>query len=316
VVLLVGVVGALVPATAAGAVDRVAAADIATVVTLTVEPGTEINTFTPTTVRAAIYPATATGSITFWSDGTSIGTREVVGGQAVLESNSREPGDVTLTARFTPSPGSAYQPAVSAPVPVQVAAVAQVWLTTAKGARIPSGSQVKTGDAVRINVSGFPAKTLVTLRLGTYLLPSAVQAGGSGSGSTTIVVPQILPSSLYLLGAAGAQRSASFVVYIFNRSLQPTPIPSNTVGNITTSIPPPPASGSPTPSPTSSDDDDGDGDDDGGDDDIPSTGGGGTLPQTGADPVDLLIAASLAFAVGVPLLALGRRELRLGRHVR
>jgi LPXTG-motif cell wall-anchored protein len=108
---------------------------------------------------------------------------------------------------------------------------------------------------------------------------------------------------------------------VFNPALQPTPIPSHTVDNITTSIPPKggsssggsdngSASGTPTPTPTSTSTggtDDGNG--------IPDTGGsGGTLPHTGSDPTDLGLAAVVAFGLGLGLVAAGRRQRPIGRH--
>ncbi len=222
----------------------------------------------------------------------------------LLPAGAATASDLTRATGTVGTVATTARSAVSPSVAVRATSVARVWLTTGRGAAIPSGSQVRTGDVVRIHVAGFPARTLVTFKLGTGSLPVAVATGGSGRGSALLVVPRSLMSSIYVLGAAGARHSAVVIVYVFNPARAPTPVPGNTVGNLTTSIP-----SSPTPTPTDDDGDDDDGDDDGDDDDqIPSTGGGTTLPETGANPIDLVLAAVVAFVAGSTFLALGARR--------
>lgn len=308
VAMVLGLLASMAMPLLAGA--PAAAAEITTVV-LSVEPGTELQTYTPATYRAVVTPSAAAGTVTFTADGISIGTAPVVGGQAVIETTDRPAGTVVLAVSFSPQPGSGYAAAVSNNVTVAVSAVPRVWLATIGGALVPPGSQLRAGQSVRIVLDGFPANTLVSFTVGTTPLPVAVVTGATGGAMVPIEVPDSLRSSVYLLAASGGKRSAAFVFYVYN---PPAPTPASTSPGTAvapvTATPPSPvvvaSSGGVAVAVTSNGTV-------GVRRGLRSATSGASLPITGGNPVELVLTAALAFGVGSTLLVAGRRR-PAGRH--
>lgn len=58
------------------------------------------------TFTATVTPTTATGTVTFFANGTAIGTVNVVGGQAVLTTDTLITGNYQVTATFNGGPGA------------------------------------------------------------------------------------------------------------------------------------------------------------------------------------------------------------------
>lgn len=290
-------------------------------IALSVEPGTDLQTYTPATFRAIVTPADAQGIVSFMADGQVFAQASVVGGQAVVESNSRSAGSANLTAMFQPSQGLNLTTSTSAVVPIKVRGTPTLAIANKDGQAVAQGSPIKVGQPIRLIVANFPAKTLVTFTVGNINLNAALVTNKDGNGSTVVVLSKTLPSSVYVLSAQGGKYNASFVFYIYNPILQPAPIPGNTTGNISTSIPDDTSGGSSTGggegegggTDNGGGGNSGNGDNGGGT--IPSTGGGGTqLPHTGGDPIDLILAAALSFGVGAGALIAGRRRAYVGRH--
>jgi len=275
---------------------------VSTTVNLLVEPGGELETFTPATFRAVVEPANAAGVVTFYADGVAVASANVVGGQAVIESNSRSAGQVTLTAAFSPSTGAAFAPATSARVPLKVNGVATVVVFDQSGRAVTEGSQVRVGQPIRLTVRDFPAKSLVTFMVGNDTLNAALVTDGTGGGSVVVVLAKQLPSSVYVLAAAGGKRSASFVFYVFNPSASPAASTGGSSAEVATPIPP--SAGGDGGGSTA------------GSGQISSTGANGdNLAHTGADSIDLLLAALAAVGIGGGLLFAGRRPRLVGKHV-
>ena len=295
-----------------------------TAVSLSVEPGTDLETYTPATFRAIVTPSDAQGIVTFYADGQVFGQANVVAGQAVVESNSRSAGSANLTASFEPIQGMNFTAATSDSVPIKVHGIPTLAIANKTGEAVAQGSPIKVGEPIRLIVSSFPANTLVTFTVGNINLNAALVTDKNGNGNTVVVLSKTLPSSVYVLSAQGGKYNASFVFYVYNPISQPAPIPSSATGNISTSIPGDTSGGSSngggeggsggTSGGGTSGGNTGGGDNSGGT--IPSTGGGPTkLPHTGGDPVDLILMATLAFGFGTGALIAGRRREYFGRHI-
>ena len=292
---------------------------VSTEIALAVEPGTDLQTYTPATFRATVSPADAQGIVSFLADGQVFAQANVVGGQAVVESNSRSAGSANLTATFQPTEGLNFSQATSAVVPIKVHGTPTLAIANKEGQAVAQGSPIKVGQPIRLIVSNFPANTLVTFAVGNIKLNAALVTNKDGNGSTVVVLSKTLPSSVYVMAAQGGKYNASFVFYVYNPSSQPAPVPGNSTGNISTRIPDDTSGGSSTDGGEggTGGSTGGDGTSDGGTSggSIPSTGGGGTkLPHTGGDPVDLILGATLAFGVGTGALVAGRRREYFGRH--
>jgi len=304
------------PSTGAGVTNVI----ISTQVALSVEPGTELQTYTPATYRAIVSPADAQGIVSFMADGQIFAQANVVGGQAVVESNSRSAGTANLTAMFQPLQGLNFTQATSTVVPIKVRGTPTLAIGNKEGQAVAQGSPIKVGEPIRLIVANFPPKTLVTFTVGNINLNAALVTNKDGNGNTVVVLSKTLPSSVYVMSAQGGKYNASFVFYVYNPISQPAPVPGNNKGNITTSIPDDTSGGSGTGGGegdngggTDSGGNSGNGDNGGGT--IPSTGGGGTeLPHTGGDPIDLILGATMFFGVGAGAMIAGRRREYLGRH--
>ena len=307
------------PSSAAGATNVIVPTQIA----LSVEPGTDLQTYTPATFRAVVSPADAQGIVSFLADGQVFAQANVVGGQAVVESNSRSAGSANLTATFQPTQGLNFTGATSTIVPIKVHGTPTLAIGNKQGQAVAQGSPIKVGEPIRLIVSNFPPNTLVTFTVGNINLNAALVTNKDGNGSTVVVLSKTLPSSVYVMSAQGGKYNASFVFYVYNPISQPAPVPGNSNGNITTSIPDDTSGGSGTgggegggtggTGGSGSSGNSGGGDNGGGT--IPSTGGGGTkLPHTGGDPIDLILGATLSFGFGVGALVAGRRREYFGRH--
>ena len=306
------------PSTEAGTTGVV----VDTSVSLSVEPGTDLLTYTPATFRAIVTPADAQGIVTFYADGQIFGQATVVAGQAVVQSNSRSAGTANLTATFQPAQGMNFTSATSDSVSLKVQGVPTLAIANKDGNAVAQGSPIKVGQPIRLIVSSFPANTLVTFSLGNINLNAALVTNKNGNGNTVVVLSKTLPSSVYVMSAQGGKYNASFIFYVYNPISQPAPVPSNATGNISTSIPDDTSGGSSTGGGEggsgSGNNGGGSGNSGGGDNGggtIPSTGGGPTkLPHTGGDPVDLILLATMAFGLGAGALVAGRRREYFGRH--
>ncbi len=307
------------PSSAAGVQNVIVPTQIA----LSVEPGTDLQTYTPATFRAVVSPADAQGIVNFLADGQVFAQANVVGGQAVVESNSRSAGSANLTATFQPTQGLNFAGASSTVVPIKVHGTPTLAIGNKEGQAVAQGSPIKVGEPIRLIVSNFPANTLVTFTVGNINLNAALVTNKDGNGNTVVVLSKTLPSSVYVMSAQGGKYNASFVFYVYNPISQPAPVPGNSKGNITTTIPSDTSGGSGTgggegggtggTGGSGSGGNSGGGDNGGGT--IPSTGGGGTkLPHTGGDPIDLILGATLSFGFGVGALIAGRRREYFGRH--
>jgi hypothetical protein len=308
------------PSTQSGAASVV----VDTSISLSVEPGTDLETYTPATFRAIVTPSDAQGIVTFYADGQIFGQAMVVAGQAVVESNSRSAGSANLTASFEPTAGMNFTAATSVSVPIKVHGVPALAIANKKGEAVAQGSPIKVGEPIRLIVSNFPPNTLTTFSLGNINLNAALVTDKNGNGNTVVVLSKTLPSSVYVMSAQGGKYNASFVFYVYNPISQPAPVPSSKgTGNISTSIPDDTSGGSSNSggegtgggtSGGTSGGNTGSGDNGGGT--IPSTGGGPTkLPHTGGDPIDLILLATMAFGCGAGALIAGRRRQYLGRHI-
>ena len=289
---------------------------VTTAIALSVEPGTDLETYTPATFRATVSPADAQGIVNFLADGQVFAQASVVGGQAVVESNSRSAGSANLTATFSPMQGMNFTEATSAVVPIKVHGTPTLVIANKEGQAVAQGSPIKVGQPIRLIVSNFPANTLVTFTVGNINLNAALVTNKDGNGSTVVVLSKTLPSSVYVLAAQGGKYNASFVFYVYNPISQPAPVPSNATGNISTRIPEDTSGGSSNTGGEGGSGGTSDGTSGGtSGGTIPSTGGSGTkLPHTGGDPIDLILGAVLAFGFGSGALVAGRRREYFGRH--
>jgi len=282
----------------------VAQADVATAVTVWVEPPTVLEPYTPATFRAQVSPANAAGTVTFTWDGVAFGNAAVQSGQAVFESSAHEVGVHKLKALYTPAPGSGFAPSTSAEVTVTVNAIARLFLSRGNGTLVPPGSEVKPGERVTINALGYPAGSTVRFTLAGQPLPQTITVNGQGSGATELVVSTGLPSAVYQLVGQAQLKNAAFVFYIYNPPPQSSPQPTATAPVVAPSAG---ATSGGTGSGLSS----------GG-----STSTGGTtatpgLADTGADTAPLLAWACLALGAGSALVSVaGRPQAPAPRHAR
>ena len=215
------------PAPRPSAQSGTASVVVDTSVDLSVEPGTELQTYTPATFRAIVTPADAQGIVTFYADGQIFGQADVVAGQAVVESNSRSAGSANLTATFQPSQGMGWTSSTSSVVPIKVVGVPTLVIANKKGEAVAQGSPIKVGEPIRLIVSNFPANTLVTFSVGNIKLNAALVTDKNGAGNTVVVLSKTLPSSVYVMSAQGGKYNASFIFYVYNPISQPAPVPSS-----------------------------------------------------------------------------------------
>jgi hypothetical protein len=280
-----------------------ALAGIATSTTVSVEPPTVLEPYTPATFRASVTPSDAVGFVNFTFDGEAFGTAPVVSGSAVFESSAHTVGVHQLQASFVPQAGSGFSPSVSPAIPVTVNAVARLILSRPDGSLVPPGSQLRIGEQVTINALGYPATSTVRFTLAGQALPQTITTNASGSGTAPLVVSSALPSAVYQLVGQANLRNAAFVFYVYNPPPAATPGPTATA-------PVGAGSGSAGGSTSGST---------GGSAGIPSTGGGATgdLAATGSDTAPLMAWGGLALGVGAGLVSIGGSPRASGgRHVR
>lgn len=280
-----------------------ALADIATSTTVSVEPPTVLEPYTPATFRASVTPSDAIGVVTFTFDGEAFGTAPVVGGSAVFESSAHSVGVHQVQATFVPQAGSGFAPSVSSAIPVTVNAIARLILSRPDGTLVPPGSQLRIGEKVTINALGYPAASTVRFTLAGQTLAQTITTNGSGSGSAPLLVSSALPSAVYQLVGQAGLRNAAFVFYVYNPPPVPTPAPTATT---------PVGTGGGSTNGSS-------GGSTGGSTGIPATGGGSTggLAATGSDTAALLAWGGLALGLGAALVSIAAapRTYR-ARHVR
>jgi len=211
---------AVLPLLLAGVLATVAAtpaaAAVPTSITVTVEPPTVLEPYTPATFRADVTPSDAQGLVTFTFDGAVLGTAPVVGGQAVFESASHPVGLHRLRAAFAPVAGSGFAPSVSSAVDVTVQGIARLALARKGGAQVPPGSQVRVGEDLVVSALSFPPFSRVSFTLAGRTIPLTIATNSAGNGSAPLRVTRDLPSAVYLLSASGGKRSAGFVFYVYN----------------------------------------------------------------------------------------------------
>lgn len=300
-------VRALVVAMTVAALPLVAAvpaqADEAASVVLTVEvtSGVDVNTYTGVRMHAVVRPASVAGRVSFYVDGTKLGTAPVVAGVADLGSTIHVADGVPATAVFEPASASGTSSVTSPEVAVAVQAVPRVWLVDAAGATMPDRGRITTGKRYRLVVSGFRFGSSVRVTLGSRTLDTP-RVGASGTGSVLVTAPALRPG-VYRLTARSGNRSATTSVVLVAGPGSPGPSPKPTApagGNVSVVVP---SAGQSLPTTGG---DDGTGDDDG-------TDGGGTLPRTGSDVVALLGLSTLVLLVGVALVVATLRRPP-GRH--
>lgn len=285
-----------------------ALADVPTATSVSIEPPTVLEPYTPATFRAAVTPTSAQGIVNFTFDGQAFGTGTVINGFATFVSNSHPVGVHQLQAYFVPDPGSGFAPSVSAPITVTVNDIARLLLTRANGSYVAPGSQVGVGEKVTVNALGYPANTVVRFTLAGQPIPLTVTTNGAGSGKSSLVLPAGLPSAVYQLVGQGKLKNAAFVFYIYNPPAAPTPAPTPSAPVVTGGS----QGGGTTGGGTTTT---GGGATTGGGTVVP--GGTGGLASTGSDTAPLVAWGALFAGFGAALMALGGTQPQYqGRHAR
>jgi hypothetical protein len=92
----------------------------ATSVTLSATPSGSAFQGTTVTLTATLTPSTAVGTVEYLNGATSLGSAPVAGGTAHLHTTTLPVGTLTLTAAFTPTTATAFDPSTSAPLSYKV----------------------------------------------------------------------------------------------------------------------------------------------------------------------------------------------------
>jgi hypothetical protein len=199
-------------------------------------------------------------------------------------------GRYEIVAQFVPDDPSAFDESGSAPRVLVVSPTPVLRLFTTSGVEVTANTVVAPREQLLARLSGFPARTRVTLRWDRKVLVPRVPVDGDGAGTAILTLPVRLGGGRHVLSAiVGQVRTA--VVLLTNR---PVSTISTRVGKPETDIPDT-GTGEPTVQ-------------------VPSSGGG-SLAHTGANPVPLASAAGALLMLGATMVLIGRTPRRpTGRH--
>ena len=176
--------------TATDAFGRTASTTIS--VQVTADTGTTLvaspspSTFSQSVQLAATVTAAAgspTGSVTFYDGTTSLGSAEVVSGQAILATNSLSAGSHTLTAAFTPT-GANHRASTSDPVSQQVDK-AHTTSTVVSSANPANAGQAVTFTATVSGPGGTPTGSVTFLDGATSLGSGPLNGSGQATLTTS-----------------------------------------------------------------------------------------------------------------------------------
>ncbi|MEW2396999.1 Ig-like domain-containing protein [Streptomyces sp. NPDC046862] len=122
----------------------------ATTTALAVSPAGTADKFSPVSMTASVSPASAAGSVKFQdtvgTTTTTLGTVQVVGGQASFSTSSLAEGDHSFTAVFVPADSAAYTGSTSGAVPYLIGAFKGVTASQDITTTVESGALVISVD--------------------------------------------------------------------------------------------------------------------------------------------------------------------------
>ncbi|MDQ2839435.1 MAG: Ig-like domain-containing protein, partial [Actinomycetota bacterium] len=156
---------AFVDSTSAAVSLVVNAQQTATVLTAT--PDTLVSAGTSVSLKAALTPAGAVGTVQFLDSSTVIGNAMVSAGSASLKVTDLTVGDHVLTAVFTPTDAAQYVSSTSTAVNLKVKDAATLGDTTVGGKTVASGAQLPPGATVTLTAAGFVPGESVRVVLGS-----------------------------------------------------------------------------------------------------------------------------------------------------
>jgi len=297
VVVLTSLVGALLSGLVAAPAQAASTPQVTTV-RLSVVPTGPIPSPGQVSLIARITPDGAAGRVFFTlKRGTPAATSlnaGVVHGVAQVDKvgfsvNRR----YVITAAFTPSDASVFDSSSSAPRVLVVAPTPTMTLFSMTGAPVTANSAVSPRQRLVAQLSGFPPRTRVSLRWDRRVLVPRVPINADGGATGILTLPMRLGGGRHVLSAMVGQVRTSVVLL----SSSPVASISTRVGAAPQSEVPDTDDGTPTVT-------------------VPSSSGGGSLADTGANSLPLAIVAALLLLAGSAMVGVASRPSpwHAGRH--
>ncbi|WP_211349915.1 GH92 family glycosyl hydrolase [Rarobacter faecitabidus] len=142
---------------------------------------TGVNVGGSVTLTATVAPPAATGTVTFKSGATVLGSQAVTAGTAQIELTDLAAGDLTVTAEF--SGDGTYASSTSAPVTVSVGKLVPTVTLATSSTSVIEGSAVSLSAAVPADATG-----TVTFHEGANQVGTGAIANGVATASVTLPV--------------------------------------------------------------------------------------------------------------------------------
>ena len=258
-------------------------------VRLSVVPTGPIPSLGQVSLIARITPNDAVGRVFFTlkrgtAAATSLNANVVHGVAQVDKVGFSVNGRYVITASFTPSDTGAFDASSSAPRVLVVAPPPTMALFTMTGAPVTANGAVSPRQRLVAQLSGFPARTRVTLRWDRRVLVPLVPVGADGAATAILTLPARLGGGRHLLSASVGQVRTSVVLL----SSSPVSYISTRVGATPETEVPDTGDGTPTVT-------------------VPKSSGSGSLAHTGANSLPLATVAALMLLAGSAMVGMASR---------
>jgi len=187
---------------------------VATTTTLSATP-LIVDSGSTVTLRAAVTPSSAGGSVRFTRGTSLVAKSPVVGGSAAATWTAVTPGSYAIVATFEPALADAFQRSSSGPVQVAVAPFASLSVSSTSGHKYPSGSSLGAATVLVLRGSGFTPGELVSVTLrSTPTSLAQVTADSRGGMTTTLTLPSPLEAGDHTLTVASASTEVVFAFVV------------------------------------------------------------------------------------------------------
>lgn len=206
-------VSAAVPLTVTG---------ITTSTALAVSPAGPVIHGAKVTLRAAVTPAAAIGTVTFVNGAATVATARLAAGAASVVTASLPAGTDHLQARFTPTSGSDYAASSSTSTALVVRPPAVITGLTAGGKKVVNGGKVAPGSVLTITAAGFtPGAKVTAVVHSTPVTLGWSTANASGSVTLTVNLPHNLEPGNHTLTLSDGTHSATMTFAIGGSGTSP-----------------------------------------------------------------------------------------------
>jgi hypothetical protein len=185
-----------------------------TTTTLAVSPEGPQPAGTSITLTATVAPGNAAGSVTFRDGANPIGSAvPVTNGTATMTTTALAVGTHSLTARFVPATGSAFEESTSSARSYVVTDAEgeptdDLTVTDADGAELPANPVLKRGQSVNITARGFTGSETVTLTLDGA--GDMTATASNGIVEFTMTVPDDAAEGAHQAVISGANHTVTF----------------------------------------------------------------------------------------------------------